>query len=109
MIGIMLEIERPVKKLITRLEYFIVISLSIPVGAIFGLSLTEGRLSLFTSFPAILIFTFLTIYLFKKHQLGFKNRPWSLAGVTMGISGSISFSTWGLVFKSLPEFFNYLK
>lgn len=107
--GLLLEIERPFLKAISQKELIIIIFLSIPVGIFWGLNLTEGRLSIFTSLPAMLIYIFLSIYLFLKHKLSFKTRPWSLASTIIYLTGTISFSTWGIVFNSFPEVFEFIK
>ncbi|KKS80436.1 MAG: hypothetical protein UV54_C0006G0011 [Candidatus Beckwithbacteria bacterium GW2011_GWA2_43_10] len=108
-IGLFLEVERPYPKALSRKETIIIYILSLFSGLMWGVNLTEGRLSLITSFPAMLIYLSLTGYLFKKFKLNFKHRPLGLTYTIFYIFGAAAFGAWGLFFGSFPEFFNYLK
>ncbi|MDZ7586366.1 MAG: hypothetical protein U0946_01310, partial [Patescibacteria group bacterium] len=77
-IGLFLEIERPYPKALRSKEIIIIYIFSVFSGLMWGVNLTEGRLSLITSFPAMLIYLSLNFYLFKKLNLNFKHRPLSL-------------------------------
>lgn len=108
-IGLLLEIERPCPKTLTKKETLTIYFFSTLNGLIWGVNLTEGRLSLITSFPAMLIYLLLTFYLYKKYQLNFKYRPLSLTYTVFYLVGTVAFGAWGLFFGSFPELFNYLK
>jgi len=108
-IGLFLEIERPFPKALSRQETIIIYIFSLVSGLMWGVNLTEGRLSLITSFPAMLIYLSLTGYLFKKFKLAFKYHPLSLVYTVFYLVGTVAFGAWGLWFGSFPEFFNYLK
>ena len=108
-ISLFLEIERPCPKILTQPETIITYIFSFISGLMWGVNLTEGRLSLITSFPAMLIYLGLIVYLFKKFKLNFKYHPLSLTYTIFYFAGSVAFTGWGLFFGSFPEFFNYLK
>lgn len=108
-IASLLEIERPLAKNIKKLEFKIIIAINIIAGIFWGLNLSEGNLSLVTSLPAMLIYLIIIPTLLKKHQLSLTNRPWTTMSIVISISSSITFITWSLIFKSVPQFFNYLK
>lgn len=108
-IGLLLEIERPFPKALSRKETIIIYLFSLIAGLMWGVNLTEGRLSLITSFPAMLIYLSLTGYLFKKFKLNFQHHPLSLVYTVFYLVGAVAFGAWGLFFGSFPEFFNYLK
>lgn len=108
-IGLFLEIERPCSKALIFQETIIIYIIGILSGLMWGVNLTEGRLSLITSFPAMLIFLSLTFYLFNKLKLNFSHHPLSLYYTIFYIFGAAAFLSWGLFFGSFPEFFNYLK
>jgi len=103
-----LEIERPLSEFLKKKEIALLSSLSLLFGTIWGLNITEGRLSLITSFPIMLIYIFLTLYFFKKHHLNLRSRPWNLTAVIFFTSASISFVVWNMIFQS-TEFFTTLK
>lgn len=108
-IGLFLEIERPFPKALAQKETVIIYIFSFISGLMWGVNLTEGRLSLITSFPAMLIYLSLTFYLFKKFRLNFTHHPLSLTYTVFYLFGTVAFAGWGLFFGSFPEFFNYLK
>lgn len=108
-ISLFLEIERPCPKALNQKETIIIYIFSFISGLMWGVNLTEGRLSLITSFPAMLIYLSLTFYLFKKFKLNFTHYPLSLTYTIFYIFGVLAFMAWGLFFGSFPEFFNYLK
>lgn len=109
LIGLFLEIERPYPKALSRKETIIIYIFSLFSGLMWGFNLTEGRLSLITSFPAMLIYLGLVGYLFRKFKLAFKYHPLSLVYTVFYLAGAVAFGAWGLYFSSFPEFFNYLK
>ncbi|MFH0943342.1 MAG: hypothetical protein V1810_04165 [Candidatus Beckwithbacteria bacterium] len=108
-ISLFLEIERPCSKALTEIDYLIIWLLSPIAGIMWGLNLTEGRLSLYTSFPLTLLYLTLTLLIFKKFHLKFNHRPLTLIYFIFFFAGAVAFSLWGLKFHSFPEFFNYLK
>lgn len=108
-IGLFLEIERPYPKALKPKEIIIIYIFSVFSGLMWGVNLTEGRLSLLTSFPVMLSYLSLNLYLFNKLKLNFKYRPLSLTYAIIYLIGSVTFIAWGLFFSSFPEFFNYLK
>ncbi|MFH1280279.1 MAG: hypothetical protein ABII08_01540 [Candidatus Beckwithbacteria bacterium] len=105
----MLEIERPLAKKIKNKEITIIIFISLIAGIFWGLNLSEGRLSLITSLPAMIIYLVITVWFLKKYKLSLAIRPWTLMYIIISLFGSITFIIWALIFKSIPEFFNYLK
>ena len=108
-IGTLLEIERPSKKPLSQLEIILISLLSILAGIGWGLNLTEGNFSAFTSLPLMLIFLFFTVFIFIKHQLKFNHRPWSLSFLIIYAFGSLTFISYGLIFKSFPQVFTLIK
>lgn len=104
-----LEIERPLPKLLGKKAIILLTCLSLLIGIVWGLNLTEGRLAFVTSFPVMLVYLFLTLYLFKKHHLNLSSRPWNLMAIIILTSGSISLTVWNLVFRSTPELFTILQ
>lgn len=109
LIGTLLEIERPFKLTITKLETWLICLIAPLAGIAWGLNITEGRLSLVTSFPAMIIFLIIIFYLSFKHNLNWKTRPWSLSFLLIYTFGSLSYLIWGLSFKSFPQLFTVLQ
>jgi len=108
-IALFLEIERPFIKKLTKIDYLLVWPFSLIGGIMWGLNLTEGRLSQFTSFPVSILYLIVSLFIFKKFQLKYNIRPLSLTLFIFFFAGAITFSFWGLKFHGFPEFFNYLK
>ena len=108
-IALFLEIERPLTKSLSKIDYLIIWPFSLLGGIMWGLNLTEGRLSLFTSFPLSVLYLIIAFYLFKKFHLKFNIRPLTLTFFIFFLFGAITFSFWGIKFQGFPEFFNYLK
>lgn len=108
-IGLLLEVERPSQSGLTKLELIIIAGFGLLAGIMFGLNLTEGRLSLQTSFPAMILYLCLFFYLTIKYRLNLKYYPYGLSYAIVYLFASLSFIFWGLAFHSFPEFFNYLK
>jgi len=104
-----LEIERPFSVNLKKKELTLLGFLGAIIGLLWGLNLTEGRLSLVTSFPVMIIYLIIISRLFVKHRLEVSNRPWNLFAFIAILTGSISFATWSLVYQSIPEFFTTLK
>ena len=104
-----LEIERPLAKSLKKTEIIFLSILSVLMGIVWGLNLTEGRLAFATSFPAMLISLILTLYLIRKHRLNLRTRPWNLTAIIIASTSSISLTVWNLIFKSTPELFTVLK
>jgi len=104
-----LEIERPLSVNLKKKELTLLSFLSAIAGLFWGLNLTEGRLSLVTSLPAMIICLIIIGRLFIKHRLSFLCRPWSLFAFIAALTGSIAFITWSLIHQSIPEFFTALK
>ena len=105
----LLEIERPLPVKLNFPEKFLIIITGFILGGFWGLNLSEGRLSLITSLPLMIIFAFLIIILRKKYSLKFSFRPWTLFSLIGSVSGSLGFSLWTLFFHSTPELFMVLK
>lgn len=105
----LLEIERPLAKKINQSEINLILIINLITGIFWGLNLSEGRLSLFTSLPAMIIYLLIIIKILKKHQLNLNTRPWTIMSITIFLSGSVAFIIWNLSFKLVPQFFNYLK
>lgn len=103
-----LEIERPLPRPLKRKETILLVCLNAIIGIIWGLNLTEGRLSVVTSLPAMVIYLVLMIYLFSKHHLSWRLRPWNLSLLIISFTGSIGLTGWGLAFRSFPQLFSVL-
>jgi len=108
-IGTLLEIERPSKKSLAQLEILLIFILSILAGIGWGLNLTEGNFSAFTSLPLMLIFLIFSAFIFIKHKLKLNYRPWSLSFLVIYTFGSLTFISYGLIFKSFPQIFTLIK
>jgi|APSaa5957512622_1039677.scaffolds.fasta_scaffold40978_2 hypothetical protein len=105
----LLEIERPLSKAIKKLEINIMFIINLIIGVFWGLNLSEGNLSIFTSLPTMIIFLVIILWLIKKHQLSLTKRPWTLMSVIISLSGSVTYIIWSLMVGLNPQFFSYLK
>jgi hypothetical protein len=103
-----LEIERPSPQALTKKELVLMVLLSFIFGIAWGLNLTEGHLSLFTSFPAMLLYLAITLVTVFRYRLSLRPRPWLLFFLISYSAGSLSFIIWGICFRSFPEVFAIL-
>ena len=105
----LLEIERPLKQSLNPLQVKVLIFLSFIFGSMLGLNLTEGYFSSITSVPLIICYLIFIYYIFKKHKLKLSYHPWNLISLIGMTSSVISFATWSIIFRSVPQFFSTIK
>lgn len=103
-----LEIQRPARR-INKKDITIISILSVIIGLVWGLNLSEGNLSLFTSFPLMIIFLITFSFLIKKHKLNLLIRPWLLFSLITASTSTISFAIWNLFFTHQDQLFMVLQ
>lgn len=104
-----LEIQRPFKKSLSRFLTLLIVVGNFLGGILMGLNLTEGNLTLYTSWPFLGLLWLSLIYLTLKHRLDLRLRPWSLMVLSGSISAWLAFLAWALVKPGIPQLFSQLK
>lgn len=104
----LLEIQRPARR-ISKRDTIIISVLSLIIGLVWGLNLSEGNLSLVTSLPLMIAFLIIFILLIKKHQLNLLIRPWLLFSLITAFVSSTSFLVWSLIFSGNTQLFMVLQ
>lgn len=104
-----LEIQRPSLKKITKLDIFLLTTSSLLIGLVWGPNLSEGNLSIITSFPIMIFYLLFSIFIIKKYNLKLRFHPWMLFSLITDITGIISYIIWSLVYSSSTQLFMILK
>ena len=104
-VGLFLEIQRPDPKKLSKFELILTTLVAIFSGLFWGIYLTEGRLSLITSFPIMIILLILASFYFTKYKLSFLKHPFSYTGFIISLTSVITFSSWLYLFPPDSQFF----
>jgi hypothetical protein len=105
----LLEVQRPSFSRLTNLDLLILISSSSLTGILWGLNLTEGNYSLFTSLPVVVIYLFFAVFLTTKYKLKLRHQPWAIFSLITSSSVILSFSAWCWIFSNSTQLFTILK
>ncbi len=103
----LLEVQRPARR-INKKDITIISLLSIFIGLVWGPNLSEGNLSLYTSFPLMLLFLLSFTLLIKKHKLNLLIRPWLLFFLITTSISSIGFLIFNLISPQNSQLFMLL-